>query len=110
MWRRACFGAAVLGSVIASGQVFADVAPLLSSQGNPANGATVDKLLLDAQKALKSGNIRLALITLKNAVAAAPRNGVARAQLGVILLQAGDAPTAERELRQARRDGAPRLL
>ncbi len=110
MWRRACLGAAFLGSVLASGPAFADVAPLLSNQGNPTNGAPVDKFLSDAQNALKSGNIRLALITLKNAVAAAPHNAVARAQLGVVLLEAGDASTAERELRQARRDGAPELM
>ena len=103
-------GAALLGSAMAP--VRADVPPLPSADGSagPVNSSLVDKLLSDAQKALKNGNIRLALINLKNAVSAAPHNGAARAQLGTVLLQAGDLPGGERELRQARRDGAPELV
>ena len=112
IWRPMFLGAALLGCMMAPGQVLADVPPLRPGDDSigPVNGALVDKLLSDAQKALKSGNIRLALINLKNAVSAAPHNGTARARLGTVLLQAGDAPGAERELRQARRDGAPELV
>ena len=92
-----------------SGRVLADVAPAGNGSTGPVNAALVDKLLSEAQTALRSGNIRLALITSKNAVAAAPHNGSARAKLGMVLLLSGDAPTAERELRQAMTDGAPRL-
>ncbi len=110
--RLALFGAAILASLSAAGPAFADVPPASSIQGGSGggNGAVVDKLLSDAQKAVKSGNIQLALIHLRNAVSAAPRNGTARAQLGIVLIAAGEEPAAERELRQARKDGAPELL
>lgn len=72
----------------------------------PVSDAAVRQYVSDAQKALKSGNLRLAVILLKNAVTAAPRNGQVRAQLGVVLLQSGDPASAESQLRQARGDGA----
>ena len=75
--------------------------------GGPAPTAAVSQLLADAQKAIKAGNIPLAIIQLKNASSAAPRNGAVRAQLAMALLQSGDYYAAERELRQARKDGAP---
>lgn len=67
----------------------------------------VSRLLDDADKALKSGNINLALIQLKNAVRLAPANGEARAHLGAALLRSGEAVAAERELRQAQKDYGP---
>ena len=70
----------------------------------------VKKLVTDAQKAIHSGNFRLAIILLKNALTSAPANGTIRAQLGMVELQSGDPASAERELRQARRDGAPDQL
>ena len=73
----------------------------------PVNDAVVKKYLSDAQKAMSSGNYRLAVILLKNATAAAPKNGQIRAQLGAVLLRAGDPASAEHELRQARADGGP---
>ena len=73
-----------------------------TSASNPA----VRKFLDDAQRALKSGNYPLAIILLKNAVAAAPNSGTAHAQLGTLLLQTGDPASAEHELRQARAHGA----
>jgi cellulose synthase operon protein C len=111
-WRRALFTSAMAGSLFAFQPVFADVPPSSYGQGtlNPGNSAAAGRLMADAQKALKSGNIRLALINLKNAVGADPHNGTAHAQLGMTLLQTGDEPTAERELRLARKDGAPELL
>jgi len=41
---------------------------------NPGGKAQAEKLMADAQKALKVGNYRLALIDLKNAVGADPHN------------------------------------
>jgi len=76
----------------------------------PVSNAEVRKLLKDAQTALKSGNISLTLILLKNAVNAEPHNGVIRANLALVMLRTGDTPSAERELRQARADGAPDQL
>ena len=111
IWRPTLLGAMLLASAMAPAPVLADVPPLSTDgSGGPANAALVDKLLSDAQKALKSGNIRLALINLKNAVGAAPHNGAAREQLGSVLLMSGDGAGAERELRQARRDGAPEMV
>jgi putative PEP-CTERM system TPR-repeat lipoprotein len=111
-WRRAFLGSALAGALLASDNAFSDVPPLSHTQRNPnaGDGAAVDKLLADAQKALKGGDIRLALIYLKNAVSAAPQNAAARVQLGIVLLQYGDALAAERELARARKDGAPELL
>ena len=77
------------------------------STGSPTNNAAVRQFLSDAQKAVNSGNFRLAVILLKNAVAAVPNNGAVRAQLGLVLLRSGDPVSAERELRQARLDRAP---
>jgi len=71
------------------------------------SSAAVKQFLVDAQKALKAGNPRLAVILMKNAVNAEPKNAMIRAQLGLVLLESGDLASAERELRQARADGAP---
>src|SRR5258706_2976955 len=67
----------------------------------------VAKLLQSADDAAKRGNANLALIELKNAVRLAPKNGEVRTRLGVMLLSFGQTVAAERELRQARNDGAP---
>src|SRR6266702_1490208 len=108
-WRRFFLAAGLAGTLLAPGQASAALPP---GQDTPAfwNKSKVAQLLADADKALKSGNGRLALINLKNAVGADPGNGVARARLGMVLLQTGDGPGAERELRQARKDGAPEAL
>src|SRR5206468_1602409 len=47
----------------------------------------VTKLLQDASNALKTGNVNLAIIQLKNAVQLAPSEPEPRAQLGSALLQ-----------------------
>ncbi|HEX4636289.1 MAG TPA: tetratricopeptide repeat protein, partial [Rhizomicrobium sp.] len=108
VWHRALLTAALAGGLAVSGPVFADVPPatgtLTSSQ------QTSNKLLADAQKAIQAGNGRLALISLKNALTADPQNSRARVTLGILLNQMGDGGGAERELRQARKDGAPPAL
>jgi len=104
--RLALLAAAMLAGSALVGPAAGDVPSMAAAQ----NSADVDKMLSDAQKAMKAGNGRAAMILLKNAVNAAPRNGNARAQLGVVLILVGDSPGAERELRQARKDGAPELL
>jgi putative PEP-CTERM system TPR-repeat lipoprotein len=102
----------MLGVLAASGQASAEAPPLPHAQANSADteDAAVKALLLDAEKALRGGNGRLALIHLKNAVRIAPANAAARTQLGIVQLQVGNAPAAESQLRQARKDGAPHLL
>ena len=60
-----------------------------------------------ARQALGQNHPNVAMIFLKNAAAAAPKDGEARLALGAALLKAGDAVSAERELRSARQYGAP---
>ncbi|HKY18151.1 MAG TPA: XrtA/PEP-CTERM system TPR-repeat protein PrsT [Rhizomicrobium sp.] len=107
-WRVA-LSSVVAGIFLAGLPALADVPPQSYSQARPATGgdAAVKKHLDEAQTAIRNGNLRLALIALKNAVNSAPRNGPARMQLGMLLLRIGDHGPAERELRQAMRDGAP---
>ena len=109
IWRCTLLGGVMAGALLAPSAAPAAVPPSANVQaaiGNP----TATKLVADAQKALQSGNLRLALINLKNAVIADPTNGAVRAQLGMLLMAAGDSAGAERELRQARKDGAPELV
>ncbi len=76
----------------------------------PANGgnskAEIAHLVADAMAAIKAGKLPLAVIDLKNASSIDPRNGPVRAQLGSALAMSGNYYQAERELRQARKDGA----
>jgi putative PEP-CTERM system TPR-repeat lipoprotein len=108
-WRLAAIGAAIAGSLSLSQPAFCDVPPASYTQGKSgaAAAAAVEKLLADARKALANGNVRLALIYLKNAVSTAPGNATARLELGKALLLADDTFNAELQLRQARKDGAP---
>ena len=75
--------------------------PANSDVGSPASDSGVARLLRDANTALKSGDVKLALIHLKQAVLLQPRNGELHARLGIALLRAGEALAAERELRDA---------
>ncbi|MEO8300880.1 MAG: XrtA/PEP-CTERM system TPR-repeat protein PrsT, partial [Rhizomicrobium sp.] len=100
--RAAMLAAAILTSSVIAGPVLADVPPMGSTQ----KINDVEKLVAEAQKAIRAGNLRAALITLKNAVSTAPRDGNTRMQLGKVLARIGDLAGAERELRQARKDGA----
>ena len=101
--RIAFLASAMLVSCAVAGPAIADVPPASAIQ----NSDSVEKLLAEGQKAVKAGNLRAALISYKNAVSAAPRNGNARMQLGTLLMRMGDPAGAERELRQARKDGVP---
>ena len=74
------------------------------------NNAEAKKLIADAQAAIKSGNFRLALINLRNAVRVAPSNNDAHIQLGLVLLRTRDLAGAEREMRLAWKGGAPERL
>src|SRR5882724_8937335 len=58
-----------------------------------------------AQSYLAKGELKSAVIELKNSVRADPDNAVARYALGVALLQTGDAASAEKELKAARDHG-----
>lgn len=64
------------------------------------------KLMEQARQALAQNQPRVAIIFLKNAVSAAPKDSEAHFQLGAALLKTGDTASAERELRSARQYGA----
>ena len=104
--RMAFLAAAMLATGAVVGPAIADIPPASAIQ----NSNSVEKLLAEGQKAVKAGNLRAALISFKNAVSAAPRDGNARMQLGTLLMRMGDPAGAERELRQARKDGVPEAL
>jgi len=104
--RIAFLASAMLVSCAVAGPAIADVPPASAIQ----NSNSVEKLLAEGQKAVKAGNFRAALISYKNAVSAAPRDGNARMQLGTVLMRMGDPAGAERELRQARKDGVAEAL
>jgi putative PEP-CTERM system TPR-repeat lipoprotein len=110
---RAILLGACAGGLLLSGTAVADmpkVQPATGAKpmiGTDENVPGLQNLLLQAKLALKRGDERVAIIYLKNAVSLAPRNGNVRAELGYLLLRSGDAVSAERELRQARSDGAP---
>jgi tetratricopeptide (TPR) repeat protein len=59
----------------------------------------------DAKRALQRGDLRTAIIQLKNAVRADVNNLEARFDLGLGQLRAGDAPSAEKDLLVARERG-----
>ncbi|HEY4264639.1 MAG TPA: XrtA/PEP-CTERM system TPR-repeat protein PrsT [Micropepsaceae bacterium] len=84
--------------------------PIPNTEAASPMSLDTKKLLDDAQSAQSRGELGLAIIQLKNAVRLTPRNGEVRARLGMALLKSGDTRTAERELRQARKDNAPEDL
>jgi putative PEP-CTERM system TPR-repeat lipoprotein len=66
-----------------------------------------EKYLSEAKASLAKQDFKAALVELRNAVQADPDNAAARYELGVLQLRAGDAASAEKELRAARNLGYP---
>jgi putative PEP-CTERM system TPR-repeat lipoprotein len=66
-----------------------------------------EKLLARADASLAKGEYRAAMIDYQNYVADHPEDAVARARLGVALLELGDVRGAEVEIQKARDLGAP---
>lgn len=58
-------------------------------------------LLAEAKQYQEKGDLKAALIQLKNAVAKSPDDANARLQLGTLYLETGDAVSADKELRRA---------
>ncbi|MBN9572252.1 MAG: tetratricopeptide repeat protein, partial [Alphaproteobacteria bacterium] len=114
---RLLLGAALVGVLgLVGGDLVHGVAPAAAAYEatSPATGKKggadapgLRRMVEQAHDALKKGDVKTAIIYLKNAVTVAPKNGQVRAELGYLLLRTGDAVSAERELRQARADGAP---
>ncbi|HVJ52727.1 MAG TPA: XrtA/PEP-CTERM system TPR-repeat protein PrsT [Aliidongia sp.] len=71
-----------------------------------ADSGRVAEFLKNAQKALDRGDMRVALIELKNAARVSPADTDVRIKLGQLELRMGDGNAAERDLRQAAADGA----
>jgi putative PEP-CTERM system TPR-repeat lipoprotein len=68
-------------------------------------GESSDALVDQAKSSIAKGDTKAAIIQLKNAVAADEKNAAARYQLGKLYLEAGDAASAEKELKRAREAG-----
>jgi putative PEP-CTERM system TPR-repeat lipoprotein len=76
----------------------------LSGCGHSESTAT---LLAEAQQYQQKGDLKGALIQLKNAVEKSPEDGEARFQLGSLEMEMRDVASAEKELRKARSLGIP---
>ncbi len=68
---------------------------------------TTESLLAEARQYQQKGDLKAAVIQLKNAVEKSPDNGEARLELGNLQLAIGDLPSAEKEFRKARSLGIP---
>ena len=108
VWFRAAWiSMLVVSGCLGSAAVAAPAAPAAPTPDYYAGlPPKVQQFMRDADSSLKSGSLNLAVIDLKNAVQLAPGAGEPRGRLGLALLRQGNALTAERELRQAQKDGA----
>lgn len=66
---------------------------------------SVDTLIISADNRISAGQYNAALIDLKNALALAPGSHAARARFAEVLMQLGDAQSAEIEMRKAMNSG-----
>ena len=95
-----------LGLLTSATGVQADTPSGQPVSGNLQSNSEVQKLLADAQQAIKKGDLPLATIKLKNALRSYPDNSALHTQLGLVLLFSGQPAPAEQALRQARTEGA----
>lgn len=65
------------------------------------------KLLADAKQYQEKGDLKAAVIQLKNAAAQEPDNGAVRRELGMVAFESGDFDSADKELRKAVSLGVP---
>lgn len=68
---------------------------------------STETLLAEAKEYQQKGDVKAALIQLKNAVANSPEDGEARLALGTLQMSSGDNASAEKELGRARALGIP---
>lgn len=88
--KRALSAALVTGAIIVS-----------AALGGCNRSKPTEQLLAEAKQYQQKGEIKAAMIELKNAVANSPENGEARLALGALHVEAGDYVSAEKELRKA---------
>src|SRR3954471_7332161 len=99
-WRKS-----LLLSLLLSG--FCASAHAAAPKSLPPMSGEVRSLMKRAADAVRTGDLRVAVLLLKNAAAAAPQDGRVGAELGTVLVMQGEMPEAERVLREARAHGAP---
>ncbi len=75
-----------------------------------ATAASVDEYLVEAREFVDKGEIKAAVIQLKNALQEDPTSVQARVMLGSLYLRGGDGPAAAKEFGRARDLGAPEKL
>lgn len=75
---------------------------LVAGLGACGKTQTTESLLSEAKQYQQKGDLKSALIQLKNAVEKSPENGEARVELGNLELAMGDVASAEKEFRKAR--------
>jgi putative PEP-CTERM system TPR-repeat lipoprotein len=75
---------------------------LVAGLGACGKTQTTESLLTDAKQYQQKGDLKAALIQLKNAVEKSPENGEARIALGNLELTINDISSAEKEFRKAR--------
>ncbi len=68
---------------------------------------STEQLLAEAKQYQQKGDLKAAMIQLKNAVEKSPESGEARMELGSLELSTGDFASAEKEFRKARANGIP---
>ena len=82
---------------------------VLTAAAPSADAADTPASVKNADQDVASGNLKAALIDLRNAVRAAPDDGKLRARLARVYLQLGDPISAEREARAAREHNAAEI-
>ncbi|RSZ59298.1 PEP-CTERM system TPR-repeat protein PrsT [Massilia atriviolacea] len=81
---------------------------LLGAVGACGKTETSASLVADARQFIAKGDSKAAVIQLKNALVKNPSDADARLTLGLLYLDTGDIPSAEKELRKAIELGAPK--
>lgn len=89
-----------LTAALISGALVLGLGACSRDQSTPA-------LLAEAKQYQEKGDLRAALIQLKNAVAKSPDDANARFQLGALYIETGDPLSADKELRRAASLGTP---
>ena len=86
-------------------------APVAGAAGSSycllVKNAAAKEACLAARKQFNSKQYRAALVTMRKAIDASPKEGILRAVIARVMVAINDTGSAERELRQARTDGAP---
>ncbi len=100
---RGLTGLMPMGRILACFMVVA-----IAMGGGPALAITSEQFVERADQQRQKGNLRAAIIELKNALQKNRNNAAARVLLGRVYVDAGDGASAEKELSRAETLGVPR--